>query len=173
MRSKGTLKGLTRLGGAAVYERAYAPELLECFDNNFPKRDFWARFTCPEFQTINPATGEPYGATILIQYIPWKSLVESKSLKLYMFSFRYSTLKKDIGKLIVDDLVTLLKPKYLEVEVRCAPREGLKARTFANYAKPRSRYVTMAKARLAAFRASLRAAPKMEELPEERITLNV
>ena len=90
-----------------------------------------------------------------------------------MFSFRYSTLKKDIGKLIVDDLVALLKPKYLEVEVRCTPREGLKARTFANYAKPRSRYVTMAKARLAAFRASLRAAPKMEELPEERITLNV
>ena len=105
--------------------------------------------------------------------MPWKSLVESKSLKLYMFSFRYSTLKKDIGKLIVDDLVALLKPKYLEVEVRCAPREGLKARTFANYAKPRSRYVTMAKARLAAFRASLRAAPKMAELPEERITLNV
>ena len=173
MRSKGTLKGLTRLGGASVYEKTYAPEVLECFENNFPKRDFWARFTCPEFHTINPATNEPYGATLVLQYIPWKALVESKSLKLYMFSFRYSTLKTDISKLILADLVALLKPKYLEVEVRCTPREGLKARTFANYAKPRSRYEAMAKARLAAFRASLWAAPKIEALPEECITLNV
>ena len=78
-----------------------------------------------------------------------------------------------IGKIILADLVALLKPKYLEVEVRCTPRERLKARTFANYAKPRSRYEEMAKARMAAFRASLRAAPKIEELPEECITLGV
>ena len=167
-RSKGSLRGITALGAATTkYDKEYNPRALECFDNNFPRRDFWIRFTCPEFHSINPATGEPYGATILIQYIPAKKLVESKSLKLYMFSFRYSVVTRGIGQVVLDDIVNLLKPKYCEVEVRTMARKGLKARTRMVYARKGSKYEKLAAARLAAFKAEQKVAPQLEEIPME------
>lgn len=171
-RSKGSLKGVTVLGaGSTTYAKEYTPEVLECFDNNFPGRDFWIRFTCPEFHTINPATGEPYGATILLQYIPADKLVESKSLKLYMFSYRYSTVSKDIGQTVLEDIVNLLNPKYCEVEVRTVARKGLKARTRKVYAKKGSKYEKLARARLSAFKAEQKVVPQLEEIPTEVVDL--
>lgn len=151
-RSKGTLKGVTKLGAAKTdYEMKYNPKLLECFENNFPERDYWVRFTCPEFTAFNPATGEPYAATILINYIPGKFLVESKSLKLYMFSFRNSSVGGELADLVLRDLQKLLGPKYMEVEVRATPREGIDGRVMKNASCASTKYRNLIKARMSMF----------------------
>lgn len=151
-RSKGTLKGVTKLGSAKTdYETKYNPNLLECFENNFPDRDYWVRFTCPEFTAINPITGEPYAATILINYIPDKFLVESKSLKLYMFSFRNSSVGVELAQVVLKDLKKLLNPKYVEIEVRAIPREGIEGCVFQNASCTQIRFRKLAKARTLLF----------------------
>ena len=76
------------LGGSTVYKQDYAPEVLEAFTNKHPDNDYWVRFNCPEFTSLCPITGQPDFATIYIDYIPDVKMVESKSLKLYLFSFR-------------------------------------------------------------------------------------
>ena len=88
-RTKRDLDGITKLGGGeTAYADHYDPGLLETFVNKHPGRDYWVTFTCPEFTTLCPLTGQPDFATLTIQYIPAARLVESKSLKLYLFSFR-------------------------------------------------------------------------------------
>ena len=79
---------LTLLGHKTVYKQDYAPEVLETFINKHPENDYWVRFNCPEFTSLCPITGQPDFATIQIDYIPGEHMVESKSLKLYLFSFR-------------------------------------------------------------------------------------
>jgi len=149
-RSKGSLKGVTKLGSAKTdYEMKYNPKLLECFENNFPERDYWVRFTCPEFTAFNPATGEPYAATILINYIPSRLLVESKSLKLYMFSFRNASVGGELADLVLNDLRKLLNPKYMEVEVRAIPREGIEGYVMKNASCTSMKYRALLKARTA------------------------
>ena len=76
------------LGGSTVYKQDYAPEVLEAFTNKHQGNDYWVRFNCPEFTSLCPITGQPDFATIHIDYIPDVKMVESKSLKLYLFSFR-------------------------------------------------------------------------------------
>ncbi|MCL1921905.1 MAG: preQ(1) synthase, partial [Kiritimatiellaeota bacterium] len=85
-RSKRELNGITRLGSAkTAYPDRYDPAVLEAFANKHPKRDYWVTFTCPEFTSLCPMTGQPDFATITIRYIPSERMVESKSLKLYLF----------------------------------------------------------------------------------------
>ena len=79
---------LKALGKKTVYRQDYAPEVLEAFDNKHPDNDYWVRFNCPEFTSLCPITGQPDFAEIRIGYIPDIKMVESKSLKLYLFSFR-------------------------------------------------------------------------------------
>ncbi|MBS5050506.1 MAG: preQ(1) synthase, partial [Desulfovibrionaceae bacterium] len=81
-------EGLSLLGGETCYRVDYAPEVLESFANKHPDNDYWVRFRCPEFTSLCPITGQPDFAEIRIAYLPDRRMVESKSLKLYLFSFR-------------------------------------------------------------------------------------
>ena len=80
--------GLQALGRKTEYKMDYAPEVLETFVNKHPGNDYWVQFNCPEFTSLCPITGQPDFAEIKIMYIPGQRMVESKSLKLYLFSFR-------------------------------------------------------------------------------------
>ena len=79
---------LKALGSKTKYSMDYAPEVLETFENKHKENDYWVRFNCPEFTSLCPITGQPDFAEIRIEYIPDVKMVESKSLKLYLFSFR-------------------------------------------------------------------------------------
>src|SRR5699024_2783577 len=82
------LDSLTLLGNqGTAYSFEYAPDVLESVDNLHSTRDYFVKFNCPEFTSLCPITQQPDFATIYISYIPDKKLVESKSLKLYLFSF--------------------------------------------------------------------------------------
>ena len=150
MRSDSELAGVTLLGNTATkYPSDYAPEILEKFPNKHPGNDYMVTFNCPEFTSLCPKTGQPDFATITINYIPDGFLVESKSLKLYLFSFRnHGDFHEDCVNIIMKDLVKLLEPKYLEVEGIFTPRGGISIYPFANYGKAGTEYESIAKSRL-------------------------
>ena len=128
---------LTLLGHKTEYKQDYAPEVLEAFDNKHPENDYWVRFNCPEFTSLCPITGQPDFAEIRISYIPDVKMVESKSLKLYLFSFRnHGAFHEDCVNIIMKDLVKLMDPKYLEVVGVFMPRGGISIYPFANYGDP-------------------------------------
>ena len=88
-RTKKELTGVNLLGNTNTdYPSEYAPEILEIFPNKNPKSDAWTTFICTEFTSLCPKTGQPDFARIYINYIADKKMVESKSLKIYLFSFR-------------------------------------------------------------------------------------
>lgn len=144
------MKDLTLLGGKTEYKNDYAPEVLETFDNKHPERDYWVQFNCPEFTSLCPITGQPDYAEIRICYIPDVKMVESKSLKLYMFSFRnHGAFHEDCVNIILNDLVKLMEPKYIEVTGIFSPRGGISIYPYANYGKPDTKYAEMALQRMA------------------------
>ena len=105
-------EGLKALGQKTVYKSDYAPEVLETFRNKHPENDYWVRFNCPEFTSLCPITGQPDFAEIRIMYIPGELMVESKSLKLYLFSFRnHGDFHEDCVNVIMKDLIKLMNPK--------------------------------------------------------------
>jgi 7-cyano-7-deazaguanine reductase len=109
-------EGLQALGSNTKYSMDYAPEVLETFVNKHPENDYWVQFNCPEFTSLCPITGQPDFAEIKIMYIPDERMVESKSLKLYLFSFRnHGDFHEDCVNKIMKDLVRLMRPKYIEV----------------------------------------------------------
>jgi len=148
-RTKRELDGLTRLGRAKTeYADRYDPSVLETFSNKHPERDYWVTFTCPEFTSLCPMTGQPDFATITIQYIPGKRMVESKSLKLYLFSFRnHGDFHEDCVNVILNDLVALMEPKYIEVLGRFNARGGITIDPYANSGRPGSPYEELARER--------------------------
>ena len=81
-------EGLKALGRESAIIDKYSPDVLETFQNMHPDNDYWVQFNCPEFTTLCPITGQPDFAEIKILYVPSERMVESKSLKLYLFSFR-------------------------------------------------------------------------------------
>ena len=140
---------LTLLGGKTTYRQDYAPEMLEAFDNRHPERDYWVRFNCPEFTSLCPITGQPDFAEICISYIPDVKMVESKSLKLYLFSFRgHGAFHEDCVNIILDDLIRLMNPKYIEVTGYFTPRGGISIYPYANYGRPGTKYAELAERRL-------------------------
>ena len=127
------LDALTALGRTVRPAGGYDPSLLDSFENRHPERDYWVTFTCPEFTTLCPKTGQPDFATLTIRYIPARRLVESKSLKLYLFGFRnHGDFHEDVVNIIYDDLSRLLKPKYMEVIGKFAARGGISIDPFVN-----------------------------------------
>ena len=99
-------EGLQSLGRKTGYVFDYSPQVLETFSNRHADRDYWVRFNCPEFTTICPITGQPDFAEIRISYIPDHRMVESKSLKLYLFSFRnHGGFHEDTVNMILNDLI--------------------------------------------------------------------
>ena len=143
-------RGLTLLGAkTTVYTDQYTPALLEVFDNRHLENDFFVKFNCPEFTSLCPITGQPDFATIYISYIPDRKMVESKSLKLYLFSFRnHGAFHEDCVNTILKDLVKLLAPRYIEVWGKFLPRGGLSIDPYANYGKPTTRWEEFARQRL-------------------------
>ncbi len=99
---------------------------LESFPNPCPKRDYWIHFECPEFTTLCPITGQPDFALITIDYVPGKLCIESKSLKLYLYSFRnIGAFHEESVNRIVDDIVKNCHPRRLKVTGRFNPRGGI------------------------------------------------
>lgn len=141
---------LTLLGGGkTVYSTDYDPSVLETFENKHPDHDYMVTFKCPEFTTLCPITGQPDFATLYINYIPDKRMVESKSLKLYLFSFRnHGDFHEDVTNIIMKDLVMLMSPKYIEVRGLFYPRGGISIYPFANWANPRYGYQEIAEKRM-------------------------
>lgn len=117
MRTPDQLQGVTHLGSKATeYPTDYDPSLLQSFKNLHPERDYLVTLDCPEFTSLCPKTGQPDFARIIINYIPDLEMVESKSLKLYLFSFRnHGDFHEDCVNIILDDLRKLMQPRYIEV----------------------------------------------------------
>lgn len=138
-------EGLKQLGKKTEYKSDYAPEVLETFENKHPDNDYWVVFNCPEFTSLCPITGQPDFAEIVIRYIPDMRMVESKSLKLYMFSFRnHGDFHEDCVNIIMKDLVKLMDPKYIEVIGLFTPRGGISIHPYANYGRKGTKYEQMA-----------------------------
>lgn len=141
---------LKTLGNTVRAPSSYDPSVLEAFANRNGDRDYWVTFTAPEFTTLCPKTGQPDFATLTIRYIPDAKLVESKSLKLYLFGFRnHGDFHEDVVNVIYDDLQKLLKPKYLEVIGKFAARGGISIDPFVNGGK--GRYKALADKRFESF----------------------
>ena len=142
-------ENLKLLGNDTHYLDQYAPEVLETFENMNKENDYWVQFNCPEFTTLCPITGQPDFAEIKIAYIPNERMVESKSLKLYLFSFRnHGDFHEDSVKVIMKDLIRLMQPKYIEVLGLFVPRGGISIYPYANYGQPGTKYERMAEQRL-------------------------
>jgi 7-cyano-7-deazaguanine reductase len=138
MRTTDDLSGLSLLGSKGTeYLTDYAPQMLETFDNKHPGRHYLVSFICPEFTSLCPKTGQPDFAKIIINYVPRQKMVESKSLKLYLFSFRnHGDFHEDCVNIILNDLKELMDPLYIEVLGIFTPRGGIAIHPFANYADP-------------------------------------
>lgn len=150
MRADDELQGVTLLGNTGVtYPTEYAPEILETFKNKHPENEYLVTFTCPEFTSLCPKTGQPDFAKIIINYIPREDMVESKSLKLYLFSFRnHGDFHEDCVNIIMKDLKRLMNPRYIEVIGLFTPRGGISIYPFANYGD--EEHKEMARARMMA-----------------------
>lgn len=149
-RKKEEMKEVTLLGCQGTkYTFDYDPDVLEVFDNKHPDNDYWVKFNCPEFTSLCPITAQPDFATIYISYIPGKKMVESKSLKLYLFSFRnHGDFHEDCMNIIMKDLIKLMDPKYIEVWGKFTPRGGISIDPYCNYGKPGTKFEQMAEHRM-------------------------
>ena len=112
--------------------------ILEAFENPRPGRDYRIEFVFPEFTSVCPVTSQPDFATITIEYVPDKLCVEMKSLKLYFFAYRDKGIFYEaVTNTILDDLVAVLKPRWMKVVGRFNPRGGMGGTVTAEYAGKR------------------------------------
>ncbi|MBR1579067.1 MAG: preQ(1) synthase [Selenomonadaceae bacterium] len=135
------------LGRQTDYAFDYNPAVLEAIDNKNSARNYFIKLNCEEFTCVCPITHQPDYARLEINYIPDQKLVESKSLKLYLTSFRNcGTFHEDVINIIADDLIKLLAPRYLEIVGHFAVRGGIAIEPFVNYAN--DEFKAMAQKRL-------------------------
>lgn len=141
---------LKHLGSASTeYPDHYSPEMLEAFPNKNPGQIAWTTFICTEFTSLCPKTGQPDFAKIFVNYIADQKMVESKSMKLYLFSFRnHGDFHEDCVQKICNDLVKLLKPKYLEVIGEFTPRGGISIFPFSSWSNSEKEFQTLRQDRL-------------------------
>ncbi len=118
---------LSQLGAEkTIYPTSPEQAVLETFPNPSPGRDFWITFDCPEFTALCPITNQPDFGTLTIRYVPDQRCIESKSLKLYLFSFRNEgAFAERITNRVLDDLVAACAPKKAEVKGAFTPRGGI------------------------------------------------
>lgn len=133
---------LQQLGsGTTHYEYSYNPELLETFENAHQDNDYWVTLNADEFTSLCPITNQPDFGTLIINYIPHIKMVESKSLKLYLFSFiNNGEFHEDVVNKIGKDLVALMEPKYLEVIGFFYPRGNISIHPTFAYANSDASY---------------------------------
>ncbi|MFP5520420.1 MAG: preQ(1) synthase [Bdellovibrionia bacterium] len=135
-RSKEELKNFKLGESKTDYSSDYSPDLLEAFDNKNPGKIAWTTFVCTEFTSLCPKTGQPDFAKIFINYIADKKMVESKSLKMYLFSFRnHGDFHEDCIQTVCDDLVKLMNPKFIEVVGEFTPRGGIAIFPYASWSQ--------------------------------------
>ncbi len=135
MAAREDLKNLSLLGKPESRLPASPEEAkLEVFPNQRPGRRYWVTLNCPEFSSLCPVTGQPDSARIVIRYVPGETIVETKSLKFYLASFRNQpAFNEEIVNRILDDLVAALKPQELVVRGEFAPRGGIQLTSEATY----------------------------------------
>lgn len=138
-RTEQELTGVTLLGNTNTdYKYDYDPSVLEHFPNKHPENDYVVTFDGYEFTSLCPKTGQPDFAKVFINYIPNEKMVESKSLKLYLFSFRnHGDFHEDCMNIILNDLYALMEPKYIEVMGLFTPRGGISIYPFVNKVNPK------------------------------------
>lgn len=154
---KSDISNITLLGNQkTTYLSNYDPSVLETFKNMHPDNDYVVSFDAYEFTSTCPKTGQPDFAKVIISYIPNEKMVESKSLKLYLFSFRnHGSFHEDCMNMILEDLIQLMQPKYIEVKGIFSPRGGISIFPMCNWANPEFEYQYFAEQRkLDAFRDS-------------------
>lgn len=140
LRRAGALPKAT-LGKKRKAPFTYEPKLLEAvplsIGRDFAVGNLWVSNNCLRFTSLCPVTGQPDWADLYINYIPRDSIVESKSLKEYLHSFRmHGDFHEDICRIVCDDLVRLLSPRYLEVIGQFDSRGSIAIWPFAQYAEP-------------------------------------
>lgn len=115
-----------QLGKETALPASPEEAVLDRVPNPHPDADYVARFTCPEFTSLCPVTGQPDFAHLVIDYVPDQHLVESKSLKLYLASFRnHGAFHEDCTLAVAKRLVELLKPRFLRIAGYWYPRGGI------------------------------------------------
>src|SRR5271165_747639 len=121
-----TYAGLTQLGHAARQPASPDEATLERVPSPAQGKSYVVRFTCPEFTSICPVTGQPDFAHLVIDYVPHKSIIESKSLKLFLTSFRnHGAFHEDCTVGIAKRLIREAKPKWLRIGGYWYPRGGI------------------------------------------------
>jgi 7-cyano-7-deazaguanine reductase len=111
-------------------------EILEKIANPHEDVNYLARFTCPEFTSLCPVTGQPDFAKIIIEYFPNKYLLESKSLKLYLVGYRnHGAFHEDCTIKIAKDFIKIIEPKWLKISGLWHPRGGIPIDVFYEYGK--------------------------------------
>jgi 7-cyano-7-deazaguanine reductase len=117
---------LLQLGRPTRIPASPAEAVLDRVTNPHPETDYVARFTFPEFTSLCPVTGQPDFAIVVIDYLPRRFLIESKSLKLYLNSFRnHAVFHEDCTVTIGKRLFALLKPRWLRIGGYFHPRGGM------------------------------------------------
>lgn len=128
-------RGLTLLGR----EVTEPVRRLETFPNRHPGREYWVTLTSDEFTCVCPMTGQPDFATITIRYVPDRRILESKSLKLYLWSFRNEgAFHEHVTNMILDDLVEALDPLRCEVVGEFNVRGGIAITVEATYTRDKN-----------------------------------
>lgn len=139
MENKRDLKNVTLLGNQNTKYEFNGPnaDKLETFENEHPDVDYVISFKAPEFTSLCPKTAQPDFATIYINYIADKRCVESKSLKLYLFSYRnFGEFHEDCVNRIMKDIIKTIKPRWIRVEGQFRPRGGISIVPVAEYCDP-------------------------------------
>ena len=133
---KDDVSKLKRLGDNSIKAQYENPKfhILETFPNAYPDSEYVVEFETKEFTSLCPKTGQPDFAEIKIRYMPLKSCVETKSLKMYLQAFRnHASFMETNTNKILNDLVHVINPKFLEVHAYFTPRGGIKANITATY----------------------------------------
>lgn len=120
--------------GRTEYSYELDPDLLETFANRHPQRDYLVTFSTEEVTSLCPITGQPDYYEVRISYTPDARCIESKSLKLYLMSFRNTgVFAEEMANRILEDLVNAAGPKSMRVEVKMRPRGGITIQVAASH----------------------------------------
>ncbi len=130
-------RGLSLLGTSKTPLPASPDDAtIEVFENKSPQRDYTITLDCPEFSSLCPVTGQPDTARIVIEYVPDASCLETKSIKLYLASYRNSpAFNEEIVNRLLDDLVAACKPRTMNVRGTFSPRGGISLTAEASYSQ--------------------------------------